>query len=94
MRSRQVIVVLAFVPEKDGQECPSYPFLLQLWRFFRSREMLWSVMVAPGRQVSDKKGHLLFLGVYPFHTHSMACGRNCDLALRMPWPAFRQKRYW
>jgi hypothetical protein len=38
--------------------------------------------------------HLLGFGAYPFHTHSMACGRNCALALRTPWPEFWQNRYW
>lgn len=33
-------------------------------------------------------------GAYPFHTHSIACGRNCACALPTLWPALRQKRYW
>ena len=39
-------------------------------------------------------GYLSFFGAYPFHVHSMACGRNCCWALPMPWPCPRQNRYW
>ena len=39
-------------------------------------------------------GYLSALGEYPFHTHSMACGRNCCWALPTLWRAPRQNRYW
>ena len=43
----------------------------------------------PGRD-----DYLSVLGAYPFHTHSMACGRNCAWALLTLWRAPRQNRYW
>ncbi len=39
-------------------------------------------------------GYFPCFSPYPFHTHSMACGRNCACALPTLWPAPRQKRYW
>src|SRR4051812_44732151 len=38
-------------------------------------------------------GYFPFFSPYPFHTHSMACGRNCCWALPMPWPCPTQNRY-
>lgn len=38
-------------------------------------------------------GYLSASGAYPFHTHSMACGRNCCWALPTLWWAPRQNRY-
>ena len=33
---------------------------------------------------ADLIGYLIGVLPYPFQTHSMACGMNCALALRMP----------
>ena len=43
--------------------------------------------------VTSQSAYLSFFGAYPFHTHSMAWGRNCCCALPMPWPCPTQKRY-
>jgi hypothetical protein len=51
-----------------------------------------AIAARPGKNAD--KVHSLFLGPYPRHTHSIACGRNCAWALPTLWPALRQKRYW
>src|SRR4051794_22044101 len=34
-----------------------------------------------GKATRQSRRYLSFFGTYPFHTHSMACGRNCCWAL-------------
>ena len=48
----------------------------------------------PPRSPPGGDDYLSVFGAYPFHTHSMACGRNCCWALPTLWPAPRQNRYW
>src|SRR3954447_16586632 len=48
----------------------------------------------PPTAMIGRDDYLSVFGAYPFHTHSMACGRNCAWALPTPWPDPRQNRYW
>jgi hypothetical protein len=61
----------------------------KLRKGMRSRKMQRALM-----QFFKPENYFPPFAVYPFQTHSMACGRNCDWALPMPWLAPRQNRYW
>ena len=50
--------------------------------------------ISPSAAVVVRGDYLPAFGAYPFHTHSMACGRNCCWALLTLWRAPRQNRYW
>ena len=52
-----------------------------------------ATLISPSAAIVVRDDYLSVFGVYPFHTHSMACGRNCVWALPTLWPAPRQKRY-
>src|SRR5207248_952947 len=53
-----------------------------------------ATLFSPSAADIVRDDYLPAFGVYPLHTHSMACGRNCCWALPTLWRAPRHNRYW